>query len=92
MHLQAKYSTPQLCVESAPISHVCLFQDVEEQLMFGANSEMAYALSVEQSNGRWAMVGFLAAVLVEAGTGNGILGQLIMWFKITGFLGADSGF
>jgi len=55
--------------------------------------ESKYAREVEISNGRAAMVGFLIAVLVEAGTGGyGILGQLIMWGKITGFLGAASGF
>ncbi len=36
--------------------------------------------------------GFLTAVLVEAGTGKGIIMQIIMWLKITGFLGAESGF
>lgn len=54
--------------------------------------EALYARSVELSNGRAAMLGFLAAILVEAGTGNGILGQLIMWGKISGLLGAASGF
>jgi tRNA A58 N-methylase Trm61 len=38
------------------------------------------------------MMGFLAAVLVEAGTGSGILGQLIMYFKASGLLGEASGF
>jgi hypothetical protein len=54
--------------------------------------EMRYARDVELSNGRSAMVGFLAAVLVEAATGKGILLQLIMWGKITGLLGYESGF
>lgn len=30
--------------------------------------------------------------MVEAATGKGILMQLIMWGKISGFLGAASGF
>lgn len=38
------------------------------------------------------MVGFLAAVMVEAATGNGIIGQLIVYAKMSGLLGADSGF
>lgn len=42
--------------------------------------------------GRAAMVGFLAAVMVEAATGNGIIGQLIVYAKMSGLLGADSGF
>lgn len=61
-------------------------------MQFGPNAELAYALNVEITNGRYAMLGFLTAVLVEAATGKGIIMQLIMWFKITGFLGADSGF
>lgn len=32
------------------------------------------------------------AIMVEAATGKGILMQLIMWGKISGFLGAASGF
>jgi hypothetical protein len=59
---------------------------------FAADDGMAYARQVEITNGRWAMIGFLGAVLVEAGTGNGILGQLIMYGKLSGLLGAESGF
>ena len=35
---------------------------------------------------------FLAALLVEAGTGRGILGQVILYLKFVGLLGKDSGF
>eukprot|EP00192_Tetraselmis_astigmatica_P014152 CAMPEP_0117655230 /NCGR_PEP_ID=MMETSP0804-20121206/4170_1 /TAXON_ID=1074897 /ORGANISM="Tetraselmis astigmatica, Strain CCMP880" /LENGTH=310 /DNA_ID=CAMNT_0005461571 /DNA_START=142 /DNA_END=1074 /DNA_ORIENTATION=- len=72
---------------------VCLAakQDIMEQTQF-SSAEMEYAKSVEMRNGRWAMVGFLAAVLVEAGTGHGILMQLIDWCKIVGLLGSESGF
>jgi len=66
--------------------------DIMEQGMFSANAEMAYARSIELSNGRAAMLGFLAAVLVEAATGKGILMQIIMWLKLVGLLGAASGF
>lgn len=66
--------------------------DIMEQGMFSANAEMAYARSIELSNGRAAMLGFLAAVLVEAATGKGILMQIIMWLKLVGLLGAESGF
>ena len=38
------------------------------------------------------MIGFALAVIIEAGTGNGIVGQLITYGKITGLLGANSGF
>ena len=48
--------------------------------------------AAELENGRWAMVGFLAAILVESATGQGILGQLIFWLKAVGLLGAASGF
>jgi hypothetical protein len=62
--------------------------DITEAL-FSQNSEMAYAREVELSNGRAAMLGFLAAVLVEAATGHGIILQLIDWFKVSlGWTGA----
>jgi hypothetical protein len=67
-------------------------QDIIEQDMFSANAEMRYARDIELQNGRAAMLGFLAAVVVEAATGKGILMQLIMWFKLMGLLGAQSGF
>ena len=38
------------------------------------------------------MLGFLAALIVEAGTGKGIIGQLIAYFKFLGLLGPASGF
>jgi hypothetical protein len=66
--------------------------DIVELDMFSASAEMRYARNVEITNGRWAQLGFLAAILVEAGTGKGILMQLIMWFKLMGLLGPESGF
>lgn len=51
-----------------------------------------YARQVEITNGRWAMLGFLAAIAVEAGTGRGILSQLILYAKLSGLLGQQSGF
>jgi hypothetical protein len=44
-------------------------QDIQEAILFSQGSEIAYARQVELTNGRWAMMGFLAALLVEAGTG-----------------------
>ena len=41
---------------------------------------------------RWAMVGFAAAILVEAATGNSVGAQLISYGKATGLLGDMSGF
>ncbi len=37
------------------------------------------------------IAGFLASILVEAATGRGILGQLLMYAKFTGLLGPESG-
>ena len=41
---------------------------------------------------RWAMIGFAAAILVEAATGNSVGAQLISYGKATGLLGDMSGF
>ena len=57
-----------------------------------AMSEWDYARMVELNQGRLAMLGFLVAVGVEAFTGYGILGQLVMYAKWTGLLGPMSGF
>jgi hypothetical protein len=53
---------------------------------------MEYMKTVELNNARWAMVGFATAVVMEAKTGGGIVPQLIMYGKMSGVLGADSGF
>jgi len=42
-------------------------------------------------SGRWAMIGFSAAVLLESITGYGIIGQFIIYGQATGILGEDSG-
>ncbi|GIL48912.1 hypothetical protein Vafri_5322 [Volvox africanus] len=54
--------------------------------------EGKYAREVELSNGRAAMLGFLAAILVEAATGKGIILQIITYLKWSGLLGPMSGF
>ena len=46
----------------------------------------------ELTNGRFAMLGFASAILTEAATGNGIVGQGIVYAKALGLLGPDSGF
>jgi hypothetical protein len=51
-----------------------------------------YLKKVELDNARWAMVGFFAAVLMEAKTGGGMIPQGIMYAKMAGLLGPDSGF
>lgn len=55
-------------------------------------AEEAYAKDVELTNGRWAMIGFATAIIVEAATGQGIIGQLIGYGKLSGLLGDMSGF
>lgn len=46
--------------------------------------EVDFARSVEIDNGRWAMLGFLAAILIESATGQGVTGQLVSWGHIFG--------
>jgi hypothetical protein len=76
---------------AGPAVSLAAREDILEEALF-SGYEAKYAREVEIANGRAAMVGFLAAVLVEAATGRGILGQLILWGKISGLLGAASGF
>ena len=54
--------------------------------------ERAYARDIELSQGRYAMLGFVALILGEAATGNGLVGQLEAYAKLFGLLGAESGF
>ena len=54
--------------------------------------ELEYAKDVEMRNGRWAMLGFASLILIEAATGNGLVGQLETYAKFVGLLGANSGF
>lgn len=51
-----------------------------------------YAKQVEITNGRYAMLGFWIAIATEAATGHGMIGQVIDYLKIGGFLGPMSGF
>lgn len=57
-----------------------------------AERELEYARDVELNNGRWAMLGFAAAILGEAATGAGVVGQLEAYAKWAGLLGPNSGF
>lgn len=66
-------------------------EDIIEQGLF-TSADFAYARQVELTNGRWAMLGFLAATLIEAGTGKGIVLQIVWWLKFVGLLGPESGF
>eukprot|EP00854_Cymbomonas_tetramitiformis_P017644 gene17644-21020_t len=57
---------------------------------FGGLSEAAeleYAKGVELTNGRWAMVGFATAILVESYSGAGVVAQLLGYMQATGILG-----
>jgi hypothetical protein len=66
--------------------------DAVEATRLAGDASWAYAKDVELNNGRAAMLGFLAACVVESATGLGVLGQLIEGFKAVGLLGAASGF
>lgn len=69
------------------VVHLVISLMLNACLLFGR-----YARDVEITNGRWAMLGFLAAITVEAATGKGILSQLIYYAKLSGLLGQQSGF
>eukprot|EP00798_Chlamydomonas_sp_ICE-L_P018634 gene18634-25147_t len=67
-------------------------QAAQKEMYPGEANDVAFARNVEITNGRWAMVGFLTSILVEAATGNGIFGQVIVYLKASGALGDRSGF
>lgn len=57
---------------------------------FGGLSEAAeleYAKGVELTNGRWAMVGFATAILIESYSGAGVVAQLLGYMQASGILG-----
>jgi len=47
---------------------------------------MNFAKGKEMDNGRWAMIGFALAILVEAGTGAGVVEQILFYIKASGLL------
>ncbi len=65
--------------------------DILEQTQ-QSSGDWAYARSIELTNGRWAMIGFWACIIVEAATGRGILNQVILYLRLSGLLGEASGF
>jgi hypothetical protein len=65
--------------------------DVLEQAQ-QSSGDWAYARNIELTNGRWAMIGFWACIIVEAATGRGILNQVILYLRLSGLLGEASGF
>lgn len=86
-----KNTAPAASSSSSPPSIAAQRQSAED-MYFGATGELAFARGIEITNGRWAMMGFLIAILVEAYSGQGIIGQLILWAKWSGLLGGQSGF
>lgn len=51
-----------------------------------------YARKVELANGRAAMIGFVSSAVMEALTGHGVIGQVVIYLKLAGLLGENSGF
>ncbi len=67
--------------------------DVQEaQRLDFDNEGLFYARSVELTNGRFAMIGFLTAIIIEAASGRGIISQCIFYLRLSGLLGEASGF
>ena len=69
--------------------------DAEEEAIRGMSEDvrnLIYARGIEIGNGRWAMIGFLWAIVAEAATGHGIIFQLVDYARMAGLLGEDSGF
>ncbi len=62
-----------------------------QQLNFD-NEGLYYARRVELTNGRFAMIGFLTAIIIEAASGRGIISQCIGYLRLSGLLGEASGF
>ncbi|EFJ43000.1 hypothetical protein VOLCADRAFT_109992 [Volvox carteri f. nagariensis] len=77
--------------DKAPVAPAPPRPQVSMDELYGLD-EGKYARDVELANGRAAMLGFLAAILVEAGTGQGIIMQIITYLKWSGLLGPMSGF
>lgn len=44
-------------------------------------AELDYAKGVEMTNGRWAMLGFALAITIEAGTGAGVVDQIMFYLS-----------
>lgn len=51
-----------------------------------AEMTLNYARDIEMDNGRWAMIGFALAILIEAGTGAGVVQQILFYIQSSGLL------
>jgi hypothetical protein len=47
---------------------------------------LRFVRKAELTNGRAAMIGFLATLILEMLTGRGVVGQAILWLKFAGLL------
>ena len=65
---------------------------LEAQKLNFDNEGLYYARRVELTNGRFAMIGFLTAIIIEAASGRGIISQCIGYLRLSGLLGEASGF
>ena len=88
MCIRDSLATEFKAVAAAAIDGPGPSMSVDEELQLTpkqqADGSMAYLKSVELNNARWAMVGFAAAVVIEAKTGLSVFDQLVMWAKMTG--------
>ena len=90
--LASEFAAVASAIIAGPNGEMSMDEDPELTPKEVANGSMAYLKSVELNNARWAMVGFATAIVMEAKTGGGIVPQLITYGKMSGMLGADSGF
>lgn len=90
--LASEFAAVASAAIAGPDGEMSVDEDPELTPKEVANGSMAYLKSVELNNARWAMVGFATAIVMEAKTGGGIIPQLIMYGKMSGVLGPDSGF
>ena len=73
------------------LAHVCLFR-LHRVKVEDNDIHCFWSALAQLQNGRWAMLGFLAALIVEAATGRGIIGQVFLYLRASGLLGEASGF
>eukprot|EP00240_Pyramimonas_obovata_P011848 CAMPEP_0118957922 /NCGR_PEP_ID=MMETSP1169-20130426/62357_1 /TAXON_ID=36882 /ORGANISM="Pyramimonas obovata, Strain CCMP722" /LENGTH=133 /DNA_ID=CAMNT_0006906025 /DNA_START=494 /DNA_END=895 /DNA_ORIENTATION=- len=64
----------------------------KQEIKLKSESFKEWSERAETTNGRWAIVGLLAALIMEKLTGLGPFHQVILYLKLVGALGPNSGF